>query len=55
LITTKYDVDLILRVLSSALPFMLFTVKYITFYFVTENVSKEIVFINNYYRLCQEI
>ncbi|XP_039311112.1 uncharacterized protein LOC113003323 isoform X6 [Solenopsis invicta] len=36
LITMKYDVDLILRVLSSALPFTLFTVKYVTFYFVTK-------------------
>lgn len=47
--------DLILKVLSSALPFMLFTVKYITFYFVTENVSIRIVFINNYYRLLYHV
>ncbi|KAL0126374.1 hypothetical protein PUN28_005042 [Cardiocondyla obscurior] len=39
LITTKHDVELILKVLSSALPFMLFTVKYVTFYFVTEKIK----------------
>ncbi|XP_024871339.1 odorant receptor 63a-like [Temnothorax curvispinosus] len=47
LITTKYDVDLVLRVLSSALPFMLFTVKYITFYFVTENIKELMQQIHN--------
>ncbi|XP_077258717.1 uncharacterized protein LOC143895477 [Temnothorax americanus] len=47
LITTKYDVDLVLRVLSSALPFMLFTVKYITFYFVTENIKELMTQIHN--------
>ncbi|XP_020291747.1 uncharacterized protein LOC109858665 [Pseudomyrmex gracilis] len=36
---TKYDVDVVLTILSSALPFMLFTVKYITFYFVTEKAK----------------
>ncbi|KAL6264368.1 hypothetical protein P5V15_004480 [Pogonomyrmex californicus] len=40
LFTTKSDIDLVLRVLSFALPFMLFTVKYVTFYFVTENIKE---------------
>ncbi|XP_072744250.1 uncharacterized protein [Anoplolepis gracilipes] len=40
LIMAKYDVDIILRVLSSVLPFMLFTVKYVTFYFVTKDIKK---------------
>ncbi|XP_025263499.1 uncharacterized protein LOC112637625 [Camponotus floridanus] len=40
LITTKYDADIILRVLSSALPFMLFIVKYVTFYFVTDDIKE---------------
>ncbi|XP_039311103.1 uncharacterized protein LOC113003323 isoform X3 [Solenopsis invicta] len=47
LITMKYDVDLILRVLSSALPFTLFTVKYVTFYFVTKKVKELMQHIQN--------
>ncbi|EZA46766.1 hypothetical protein X777_02036 [Ooceraea biroi] len=37
LFTIEYDVTLVLRILSSVLPFLLFIVKYVTFYFITEN------------------
>ncbi|RLU17481.1 hypothetical protein DMN91_009716 [Ooceraea biroi] len=40
LFTIEYDVTLVLRILSSVLPFLLFIVKYVTFYFITENISE---------------
>ncbi|XP_011861307.1 PREDICTED: uncharacterized protein LOC105558312 isoform X3 [Vollenhovia emeryi] len=47
IIMATNDVDLIIRILATALPFMLFTVKYITFYVVAENITELMLQIQN--------
>ncbi|XP_025160108.1 uncharacterized protein LOC112589780 [Harpegnathos saltator] len=47
LIVEEYNVDVVVRVLSSTLPFLLFIVKYIAFYFVTEDIKGLMQYIQN--------
>ncbi|KAH0945377.1 hypothetical protein HN011_009606 [Eciton burchellii] len=54
LITIKYDTTLVLKILSSALPFLLFIVKYVTFYFVTENIRELMQQIQNDWNILKD-